>query len=74
MREYFPIFNFLTIIDKGNPQTIAWLAAEKNFKPMNYNLEVISRFDYLDIEENRSLFNLKKEDDAFNYLNEYFRN
>ena len=43
---------------------------EKNFKPMNYNLEVISRFDYLDIDKNRSLFNLKKEDDAFNYLNE----
>ena len=73
MREYFPTLDFVTIIEQGNPQTIAWFAQNKNFQPLDYNLEAVSRFDFLDIDKNQSIFNFKKENDAFSYLQNNFK-
>tara|TARA_B100001057_G_scaffold476445_1_gene544435 strand:- start:56 stop:328 length:273 start_codon:yes stop_codon:yes gene_type:complete len=73
IREYFPTLDFVTIIQQGNPQTIAWFAQNKSFQPLDYNLEAVSRFEFLDIDKNQSIFNFKKEDDAFSYLQNNFK-
>lgn len=70
--DFLPIFNFLTIVDSGNPQTVVWYSPREEFKNSARNLEAISRLTFFDIEPNINLFNCVTEDDAVDIVRKDF--
>lgn len=65
---FLPVLEYVTIINSGNPQTVAWYYPRPVFQPSANNLESISRMSFFDIEPNFSLFNFAEEADALDRL------
>jgi len=69
---FLPVLEYVTIINSGNPQTLAWYNPRPNLQVTSNILESITRMTYFDIEHNLSLFNLVDEVDALDRLNKAF--
>ena len=72
IHDFIPTLEYATIINSGNPQTLAWYGRRLQFKPFVNNLEAISRMTYFDIAPNAGVFNLVNEDQAFERLESAF--
>ncbi len=72
IHDFLPVLNYATIINSGNPQTLAWYAPRANFKPCANNLETISRLTFFDIEPNIRFFKCLNEEDAMIRVREDF--
>lgn len=72
IHDFIPTMDYVTIINSGNPQTLAWFGNRADFAPFANNLETISRMTYFDIEPNIDLFRLVDEDQAFERLTAAF--
>lgn len=72
IHDFIPVFDYATIVNSGNPQTLAWFANRNDFKPRLNNVEAISRMGYFDIEPNLEMFNITDEDEAFSRLRTTF--
>ena len=72
IHDFIPTMDYVTIINSGNPQTLAWFGNRADFAPFANNLETISRMTYFDIEPNIDLFRLIDEDQAFERLTAAF--
>lgn len=68
VHDFLPILSYVTIVNSGNPQTLAWYAPRSSFKPQANNLEAISRMTFFDIEPNIKIFNLVDEETAMKLL------
>ncbi len=72
IHDFIPTMDYVTIVNSGNPQTLAWFGSGADFAPFANNLETISRMTYFDIEPNIDLFRLVDEDQAFERLKAAF--
>lgn len=70
IHDFFPTFDYRTVVGKGNPQSIILRKPRKKFSPVWNNLERISRSDYVDFLNNKPILNESSEDDAFKWLGE----
>lgn len=68
IHDFFINFDFRTIVDKGNPQTIVAFSPRSDFRPRWNSLEAISRLDYTDYLQNNIVQNFCSEDDALLWL------
>lgn len=68
IHDFFPTFDFRTIMGKGNPQTIFLRSPRVGFRPRWNNLEAISRLTYFDFVEHRDLLNPCSEDEALTWV------
>lgn len=65
IHDFFPMLDFATVTDRGNPQTFVWRGTRKQpFRPKFGSLEAISRTSYTDFVDNRKLLNLVTEEEA----------
>jgi hypothetical protein len=72
IHDFIPTMDYVTIVNSGNPQTLAWFGNRIDFTPLANNLETISRMTYFDIEPNIDLFRLVDENEAFERLTAAF--
>lgn len=68
IHDFFPLLNYVTISNRGNPQTIVWRAPRVGFKPVFENAEAIARLGYFDLLKRENLLNLMTEEEAFDYF------
>ncbi|MFM8952356.1 MAG: class I SAM-dependent methyltransferase [Planctomycetaceae bacterium] len=64
IHDFIPVLNYATITGSGNPQTLAWYAAGKDFAPAVNCWEAISRKTFFDIEPALGLFRVMDEHTA----------
>lgn len=64
IHDFFPMFDFRTIVGKGNPQTLLWREQRKDFTPVYNNLESISRMTYFDMKEQQAAMRCETETEA----------
>jgi len=72
IHDFVPVLEYVTIINSGNPQTLAWYQTRSNFQARQNNLETISRMTFFDIESHISIFRLVEEVEAMNQLKTAF--
>jgi methyltransferase family protein len=70
LHDFFPTVNYATILNSGNPQTLAWYGQRTGFAPVLNNLEAISRLAFFDLEGLQRAFNFAEEEPAFERLAE----
>ena len=70
LHDFFPTVNYGTIMNSGNPQTVAWYGERAGFRPIFNNLEAISRLTYFDLEALGRAFNFAEEEPVFARLAE----
>lgn len=68
IHDFFPVLTYATITGSGNPQTLAWYAARRDFAPALNGWEAIARKTYFDIEPDIGLFRVMDEDAALAVL------
>lgn len=64
IHDFLPVLSYATLMNSGNPQTVAWYTPRTNFAPKFNDLEAISRLTFYDVEPNASLFNYADEGEA----------
>jgi hypothetical protein len=50
IHDFFPMLSYATINTRGNPQTLVWRQARRDFRPLMNNLEAISRMTWFDLQ------------------------
>jgi hypothetical protein len=68
IHDFFPTFDFRTVVDDGNEQTIIARSPRADFEPRWNDLETISRLSYLDFQANRGLLNEVTTEQMFDWL------
>lgn len=68
LHDFFPTVNYATILNSGNPQTLAWYGRRTEFAPIYENLERISRLTFFDLNGVQKAFNFCDEEQAFELL------
>jgi len=68
LHDFFPLFDWRTVIDRGNPQTILMRSPRASFKPRWNDLATISRFGYQDFVDNHDLLRPSSEVEALAWL------
>lgn len=68
LHDFFPLFDFRTITDRGNPQTLVTRSSRADFKPRWNSLEAISRLGYTDFLQLRDLLKPCTETVALDWL------
>jgi hypothetical protein len=68
IHDFFPTFDFRTVVDDGNEQTIIARSPRAGFEPRWNDLEAISRLSYLDFQATRSLLNEVSSEEMFDWL------
>lgn len=64
LHDFYPYFSYATVIDGGNPQTVAWQTqSPAKRKAVWGDLAAIARLQYFDILDNFQLFNPVKDID-----------
>ena len=75
INDFFPNFDFRTVRMKGeNPQTVIINRKRATFKPLNNDLEKISRMDYFAFRENKEVLNLTSEEEMLKWVKESLAN
>jgi len=75
INDFFPNFDFRTVRMKGeNPQTVIINRQRATFKPLNNDLEKISRMDYFAFRENKEVLNLTSEEEMLKWVKESLAN
>jgi hypothetical protein len=64
IHDFWPMLNFRTITNLGNPQTIVWRSNEFRRTPLFNNLESISRLSYFDLQKYRGAMQSTTEEAA----------
>lgn len=70
--QFHPSIDFVTIVESGNPQLLAWYA-ERDWEPAPLSLQEISSLSFADVVLNVSDFRPCSEDDALKKLAEASR-
>jgi hypothetical protein len=68
VHDFFPTFDYRTVTDDGNEQTVIIRAPRVDFRPRWNNLERISRLDYRDFLNNLALMQEARSEDMFAWL------
>lgn len=68
IHDFFPNWDYRTIIDNGNPQTILFQAPRSTFQLKWNNLEKITRATYLELQSNFEMLKPSLEAEAFSWL------
>jgi len=68
LHDFFPMFDWRTIIDQGNPQTILVRDPRAGFKPRWNNLAAISGLGYADFVQGHELLQPCTEAEAMEWL------
>jgi hypothetical protein len=68
LHDFFPTLSYGTIMNSGNPQTLAWYERRAGFAPILNSLEAISRLTFFDLEGLQRAFNFSEEDPVFERL------
>ncbi len=68
LHDFFPMFDWRTVIDRGNPQTILVRAPRPDFQPRWNDLATISRLGYADFVLSYALLNPCTEAEALAWL------
>lgn len=68
IHDFMPSLSYTTISSAGNPQSLVWREARKNFSPIWNSAEAIERLGYFDLLKQQELMNLKPEDEALRLL------
>lgn len=70
IHDYFPNFDFVTVLDIGNPQCVLLNAPRAEFTPIFPSLEKISRLTYFDFLDRRDVFNFRSEEETIAWVQE----
>jgi hypothetical protein len=73
LHDFFPNFDYRTIMNNGRPQTMVIRSARQDFAPRWNNLEMISRAGYIEYVRNRDLMKEATTDEAFLWLAERWK-
>lgn len=73
IHDLFPSLTYRTILSPGNPQTVLWRQARKDFQPVFSSIEEIGRLDYFDFKDHFNLLFPSEEDAVFQELRSTFR-
>jgi capsular polysaccharide biosynthesis protein len=68
LHDFFPLYDFRTIVNSGNPQTIVARDPRVDFMPKWNSWEAISRLQYSDYLLNRELMRPCGDDEALEWL------
>lgn len=68
LHDFFPMFDWRTVVDQGNPQTILVRAPRQDFQPRWNNLATISTMGYADFVLSHALLNSCTEVEALAWL------
>jgi hypothetical protein len=73
LHDFFPMLDYRTFKDGGNPQTLAIRRPRRDFSPRFDDLEAISRLGYFELRqpENLAAFNLAPEAEVLRWLAEH---
>lgn len=55
IHDFFPTFDYRTVLNAGNPQTVLMRSVRKDFAPRWNDLVKISNFDFVDFLNNRDI-------------------
>jgi hypothetical protein len=64
IHDYLPSFNYATIKENGNPQTLVWKERRKEFLPLFSTLKKITDMDYFDFIEHVEVMKVMAESAA----------
>lgn len=65
LHDFFPMYSYVTLQGKGNPQTVVWKSPREDFTPIFNNLEAVERLTYFDLLKRLDTLNLRRENDGF---------
>jgi hypothetical protein len=64
IHDFHPLLSYATIEEGGNPQTLVWREARKNFAPRFNSLEAISRMSWFDLQRNLDVMQFTSESEG----------
>ena len=72
LADYFPMLDYATILEGGNPQTLVWRKPRRAFKPV-LGVEAVSRLQYMDMQLALERMKPCSEDEALRRVSEGLR-
>lgn len=73
IHDFFPKFDYRTVIGRGNPQTILVKSNRKMFSPRWNSFETVSRFSFAEFIENREVIKPVSDKEAIMWLTSLLR-
>jgi len=70
VHDFFPTFDYRTIMNSGNPQTVLMRSARKDSAPRWNDLAKISSFDFVDFINNRDILKSTTQEEMFIWAQE----
>jgi hypothetical protein len=68
IHDYFPMFSYVTLTGRGNPQAVVWRAPRVDFSPIFPSIESIERLGYFDLLKRQETLNEKPEEEGLQHL------
>jgi Glycosyltransferase 61 len=64
IHDYFPMYSYVTLGGRGNPQAIVWKAPRVDFTPIFDSMEAIERVSYFDLLKREEILKVRPDEEG----------
>jgi hypothetical protein len=64
IHDYFPMYSYVTLGGRGNPQAIVWKAPRIDFTPIFDSMEAIERLSYFDLLKREEILKIRPDEEG----------
>jgi len=65
IHDFFPMYSYVTLGGRGNPQAIVWKAPRVDFTPIFDSIEAIERLSYFDLLKRQEILKVRPDEEGF---------